>query len=97
MKSIEEKIIEWAKERDLLKSENAPKQFIKVTEELGELGRAILKNNIAEQIDAIGDLQVTLIILSEQLGLNYNECLISAYNVIKDRTGKTVGGTFIKD
>ena len=47
-------------------------------------------------IDAIGDIQVVLILLSEMLDLNYNACLESAYNEIKDRKGVVVNGTFIK-
>ena len=94
---MDAKILHWAEQRDLLKHENAPKQFMKLVEEVGELSNAMLKNNISEQIDAIGDIQVVLIILSEQLGINYDEALKSAYNVIKERTGKTINGTFIKD
>jgi NTP pyrophosphatase (non-canonical NTP hydrolase) len=92
-----EKVLQWANERNLLQEENQTKQFIKLTEEVGELANAILKSNKAEQIDAIGDIQVVLIILCKQLGLDYNDCLSSAYEVIKNRTGKTVNGTFIKD
>lgn len=92
-----EKVLQWANERNLLQEENQTKQFIKLTEEVGELANAILKSNKAEQIDAIGDVQVVLIILCKQLGLDYNDCLASAYGVIKNRTGKTVNGTFIKD
>jgi len=92
-----EKILEWAEQRNLLQEENQTKQFIKLTEEVGELANAILKQNKLEQIDAIGDIQVVLIILCAQLGLNYENCLNSAYQVIKNRTGKTVNGTFIKD
>ena len=47
--------------------------------------------------DAFGDTLVTLIILAAKYGLGLEECLELAYNEIKDRTGKTVGGTFIKD
>lgn len=92
-----DKILNWAEQRNLLQEENQTKQFIKLTEEVGELANAILKSNKAEQIDAIGDIQVVLIILCKQLGLDYNDCLASAYGVIKNRTGKTVNGTFIKD
>ena len=91
------KILEWAKERGILIPDNATKQMIKLTEEVGELAGAIAKNNKTDQIDAIGDIQVVLIILSEQLGINYKEALESAYNVIKNRTGKTINGVFIKD
>ncbi len=47
--------------------------------------------------DAFGDTLVTLIILSAQYDLQLEDCLEVAYNEIKNRTGKTVGGTFIKD
>ena len=94
---MDAKILEWAKERGILIPDNATKQMLKLTEELGELAGAIAKNNKVDQIDAIGDIQVVLIILSEQLGINYKEALESAYNVIKERKGKTINGIFIKD
>ena len=95
--NTQEKVIEWAKERNLIKLGNAPKQLIKLSEEVGELGSAFLKNEFNEIKDAIGDIQIVLMILSEQLGIDYNQCLNDAYNVIKDRKGKTENGTFIKD
>ena len=66
-------------------------------EEVGELSSALLKSNKPEQEDAIGDIQVVLIILSAQLGIDYKASLESAYEVIKNRKGKTVDGTFIKE
>jgi NTP pyrophosphatase (non-canonical NTP hydrolase) len=95
--NTQEKVIEWAKERNLIKLGNAPKQLIKLSEEVGELGSAFLKNDYNEIKDAIGDIQIVLMILSEQLGIDYNKCLKDAYKVIKDRKGKTENGTFIKD
>ena len=50
-----------------------------------------------ELVDGLGDTLVTLIILAAQYGLELENCLEYAYNEIKNRTGKTVGGTFIKD
>jgi hypothetical protein len=160
MKTIEENVIEWAKERDLIKPENAPKQIFKLVEEVGEIFGAYLKNDIDGIKDGIGDAQVVLIILLEQLGqkrvehclggwcgvieikhellrlsacvglicrsfearnekeistfeieycFNYlesiakrydttlNECLELAYNEIKNRKGKTVNGSFIRE
>jgi NTP pyrophosphatase (non-canonical NTP hydrolase) len=94
---MDAKVLEWAKERGILIPDNATKQMLKLTEEVGELAGAIAKNNKIDQIDAIGDIQVVLIILSEQLGINYKEALESAYNVIKERKGKTINGIFIKD
>ena len=60
-------ILEWAKEKDLLKLENAPKQRLKLLEEVGETAGAILKNNTDEIEDGIGDIFVVLVILAEQL------------------------------
>jgi len=94
---MKDKIIDWANERGLIKEENAPKQIIKLQEEVGELCSAFLKQNDLEIYDAIGDIQVVLIILCEQLDIDYEKALESAYNVIKNRKGKTINGTFIKE
>lgn len=89
---------EWADAKDILKSENAPKQLMKVMEELGETAGAIAKNKAtAEIMDGIGDTFVTLIILSYQMGLEPADCLEAAYNEIKNRKGNTINGVFIKD
>lgn len=89
---------EWADAKDILKSENAPKQLMKVMEELGETAGAIAKNKAtAEIMDGIGDTFVTLIILSYQMGLEPTDCLEAAYDEIKNRKGNTVNGVFIKD
>ena len=45
----------------------------------------------------MGDIFVTLIILCDQLNLDPVECLYKAYEKIKDRKGKTINGTFIKE
>lgn len=43
-----------------------------------------------------GDVIVTLIILSKQLGIDFEECLELAYLKIKNRKGKTIDGKFVK-
>jgi NTP pyrophosphatase (non-canonical NTP hydrolase) len=88
----------WADDKGILKSENAPKQLMKVMEELGETAGAIAKNKATDEIqDGIGDTFVTLIILAYQLGLKPTVCLDHAWNVIKDRKGKTQNGVFVKE
>jgi NTP pyrophosphatase (non-canonical NTP hydrolase) len=94
---IKDLVLQWAEERDLLNPEYKFQQLAKITEELGELNRAVLKNDLFGITDGLGDVQVTLIILAKQLGLDYNACLNVAYEEIKNRTGKTVNGTFIKN
>jgi len=71
--------------------------MLKVMEEVGETAGALAKNNTAELKDGIGDSFVTLIILAKQCGFSAEECLQAAYDVIKNRTGKTVNGVFVKD
>lgn len=90
-------VVGWAANKDILKKENAPKQLLKVLEEVGETAGALLKSKNDEVKDGIGDSFVTLIILAKQLGLDPAECLEAAWNEIKDRTGKTVGGIFVKN
>lgn len=95
--NTQEKVIEWAKQRNLIKLGNAPKQLIKLSEEVGELGSAFLKNDYPEIKDAIGDIMIVLTILCEQLSVDMNQCYADAYEVIKNRKGKTINGTFIRD
>ena len=66
-------------------------------EEAGELGRAILKNDDEEFVDAIGDMVVVLTNLAHLGGTTIEECIDSAYNEIKDRKGGMKNGTFVKD
>lgn len=93
---LESAVLKWAKEKGITNPNNVFKQALKLTSEVGELSDAIIKQDIDETIDAVGDIQVVLIILCDQLGLDLEECLESAYNVIKDRTGITKNGVFIK-
>ena len=87
----------WAQERGLYAKGDAKTQYLKLIEEAGELGRAILKNDLAEQEDAIGDMVVVLVNLSELIDIPIEQCIESAYDVISKRTGKMVNGTFVKD
>ena len=96
-KELQENIIKWAEDKQILCPENQYKQLIKCMEELGELSGALLKKDNLGIIDGLGDTIVTLIILSKQLDLDLVKCLESAYNEIKDRTGKNENGIFIKD
>ncbi len=90
-------IIHWANQRNLLQKDNSFKQLAKCMSELGELSDALLKSDVPNIIDGIGDTFVTLIILAEQNGLNPVDCLNSAYEEIKNRKGITKNGTFIKN
>ncbi|EJU22534.1 hypothetical protein HMPREF1143_1738 [Peptoanaerobacter stomatis] len=45
----------------------------------------------------MGDIFVTLIVLCRQIGIEPTRCLDMAYEKIKDRTGKTIDGVFVKE
>ena len=91
-------IREWADKRGLYDKGDPKTQYLKLVEEVGELGRAILKDDYAEQVDAIGDIVVVLTNLAELAGTNnIEDCIRSAYETISKRTGKMINGTFVKD
>jgi NTP pyrophosphatase (non-canonical NTP hydrolase) len=142
LKELKPLILQWAKEKDLLRPENAGKQRLKLLEEVGETAQAVLKRDKVKCEDGVGDIFVVLIILYAQLGIECDfdiepldkyvelseqerlltllyyhdavgfdqlhyfcqenelvlvECANLAWNEIKNRTGKTINGTFIKD
>jgi len=90
-------IREWANQRGLYEQGDTKTQYLKLIEEAGELGRAILKNDAPEVVDAIGDMVVVLTNLAHLEGYDIERCIDSAYNTIARRTGKMINGTFVKD
>jgi len=87
----------WASERGLYEKGDAKTQYLKLQEEAGELARALLKDDQVEVVDAIGDMVVVLTNLAHLRNLTIESCTKSAYNVIMNRTGSMVNGTFVKD
>ena len=99
---LEEKVIEWAKDRNILESSNAIKQISKTQEELDETLDALKRLEQGEEAmlevaDGIGDMLVTIILLAKIVGLESVDCLADAYDEIKDRKGKMVNGLFVKE
>lgn len=104
-----EPIREWADNKGIYDKGDPKTQLIKLFEEAGELSKAILKNDKEEIIDAIGDCVIVLtnlcvlcdlykegnISLYERIQIE--DCVNSAYNIILNRTGKMLNGTFVKD
>jgi len=86
----------WATNKGIYKSGDSKTQYIKLMEEAGELAQAILKNDEPEVIDAIGDMVVVLTNLAKLRGHDIEDCVTSAYDVIKSRQGKMINGTFVK-
>lgn len=86
MKELIALVKEWGKEKGIT---DPYKQTIKACEEFGELSAAILRDNRINEIDAFGDVLVTLIILADIRGVDLENALQRAYNEIKGRSRKT--------
>lgn len=86
---------DWARARGLDKS-TGKDQLLKTMEEAGELAKGLRKKDRAEIIDGYGDVTVTLIAGCVAEGLDFEECLRTAYREIANRKGKTVDGIFVK-
>lgn len=71
-----ESIRKWADEKGIYSKGDTKTQFLKLIEEVGELSKAILKKDIGETKDAIGDIVVVLTNLTE---LANNDIFIKEY------------------
>lgn len=118
-----EPIRDWADKRGIYDKGDTKTQFLKLMEEVGELGKAILKKDIEETKDAIGDIVIVLTnltelanqdifikesyedvagdgrgreLITESMEIKIEDCINSAYDVIKNRKGKISNGTFVK-
>ena len=87
----------WADERGIYDKGDPKTQLIKLYEETGELAAALLKDDKASIIDAIGDSVVVLTNLAKLVGYDIESCIQSAYDEISNRTGRMIDGTFVKD
>lgn len=100
----------WAEDRNLIEGSRPARQLNKLAEEMNELVTGVAKYDYENQYDdgepdymlpeiadAIGDMAVVLTIIARQLGLKFEDCVAGAYDEIKDRKGKMVGGIFQKD
>ena len=112
MNYLTELILKWGRDKGLHDSDLRP-QFIKLTEELGELAAGIARNSDEQILDAVGDFLVVLINFgacfaehqypdSEEDRLRVKQyfltmCLNQAWKEIKDRQGHTKDGVFVKE
>jgi NTP pyrophosphatase (non-canonical NTP hydrolase) len=95
MQKLIELVEEWSIDKGLHEGESS-KQYLKVSEEVGEVAAALARGDQDALRDGIGDVIVTLIILAQQNDMDLHECLLTAYDEIKDRKGEMKDGVFIK-
>lgn len=94
--TLDDQIIQWGRDKGIT---NPDKQTIKLLEECGELAHEICRGNYHNGLvlDALGDIQVVVIILADILGYDAEECKAYAYDVISKRNGESKDGCFVKD
>lgn len=95
--SLFDKVRGWAHDRNLVEGSTPEKQFLKLSEEIGETAAALARQDQDGIKDGIGDAVVVLTILAAQRGLTIEECLAAAWDEIKDRRGRMVDGVFVKE
>lgn len=110
---LKERVVFWALEKGLLENGTPLAQLEKTKEEIQEVeeclinlkkGNSTFTDSKGRHVDTyealkseIGDSLVTHIVLCELVNLDPLECLETAYNKIKNRTGVMVEGQFQKD
>ena len=95
LEQLEMRVVLWHRDRNLIAGSTDAAQHTKLVEEVKELETNILLSQPV--IDDIGDCMVVLINIAERNGLSLFDCLNHAYEDIKDRKGKMVGGVFVKE
>ena len=87
---------EWFEKKGL---KDPVMQMVKVQEEVGELAQQISRNKLhdPETEDALGDILVTVIGMCHHLHYHPAHALGVAYNEIKDRKGKVINNSFVKE
>jgi len=112
MNELIKNVLQWGEEKEITGPNGKATlltQLAKTQEELTETRDAAVIHSqhpfestesdmaFIEIADGIGDQVVTLILAAELAGTTLEECLALAYSEIKGRTGKMIGGTFVKD
>lgn len=103
---LKELVNVWGEDKGIFDKSFPLAQLSKTQEELDETklaltdlaeAGAISETAMDEVVDGIGDMLVTIIILSKMLDLEPETCLSAAYDEIKGRKGKMIDGMFVKD
>lgn len=100
MQELIEKVEQWAEDKGINQATDWRPQFKKIVEEVAEFKKELelssTYENLEEEMVEMGDIMVTLIIMSQQRGYDLYDCLAMAYAKIKDRQGEVINGSFVK-
>jgi NTP pyrophosphatase (non-canonical NTP hydrolase) len=93
-----EHVIQWGADRGITENSDAKTQYLKLVEEVGELGGAIARGKRDDMLDACGDIIVVALMIMAIEDTSMEECLGKAWNEIKDRKGfLRPDGVFVKE
>jgi NTP pyrophosphatase (non-canonical NTP hydrolase) len=93
-----ENVIQWGNARGIVENSDAKSQYLKLVEEVGELGGAIARGRRDDMLDACGDIIVVALMIMAIEDTSMEECLGKAWMEIKDRRGfLRPDGVFIKE
>ena len=97
-REVEAEVIRWAEARRIIPNATPQSQLLKAVSEMGELADAEGKRDLDATRDAVGDVLVCLINYCALRDIDMVECLVGAYEQIKDRRGTLMpDGTFVKE
>lgn len=102
MEKIINQIIAWGNEKGI---NNPVKQFNKLAEEMLEAHEAYFDSEFYKPseeeyrhlVEELGDIGVVWILLCNMLDISPQEALEAAHDKNKDRKGKTINGSFVKE
>ena len=103
IEKLEELVIGWSEERNIIDGSTRLKQQEKLAEETTEIRDALITSALlsesyeGEVLDGIGDSIVCLINLAKMSNSSLLECLSLAWEEIKDRKGAMINGSFVKE
>lgn len=92
-----ERVRQWAIDRNIIGGTTADQQFLKLVEEVGELAVGLQKRDRKLIRDSLGDIGVMVNNIAELSEMTFDECLEAAWEEIKDRKGRIINGTFVKE
>jgi hypothetical protein len=95
--SWSERTLQWGIDRGIVGGLMAEDQMGVLLEEVSELMKAIRRGDSKMVRDSIGDTAVVLQMIAGIEGHDFVECLEEAYDEIKDRKGRIVGGKWVKE
>ena len=95
IKELEQAVIQWHYDRNLINGATDKDQVLKLIQEVGELSDNVCKGQDIR--DDCCDIMVVLINIMERNRVSMEECLEVAYNDIRNRKGRMVDGIFVKE